>query len=63
MCYEFRLPNGQLWPIPIYFDVTKEQAVQIEKSGIVEILDFQNRTKGYIHVKDVYAADHEFEHR
>jgi len=62
VCTDHRLPDGSLWPIPIYFDVKKDQAKAIEKAGIVEILDFDNRTKGYIHVSDVWQADKEFEH-
>lgn len=53
VCKDFRMSNGSLFPIPIYFDVTEAQAKEIEKVGIVEIKDFNNRTKGYLHVSDV----------
>jgi ATP sulfurylase len=33
VCKDFRLENGKLWPIPIYFDVTKETKDFLEKKG------------------------------
>jgi len=57
------LPNNKLFPIPIYFDVSKEDAKLIEKSRIVEVKDFNNRTKGFIHVNDIYVPDKEWENK
>jgi len=33
VCKDYRLPDGKLWPIPIYFDVTEETKNALEKSG------------------------------
>lgn len=63
VCKEFRLPDGKLWPIPIYFDVSREEAKLIEKSGVVAIKDFNDRVKGYLHVTDIYDSEKEMEHK
>jgi len=33
VCKDFRLADGRLWPIPIYFDVNEQTKNDLEKKG------------------------------
>jgi len=55
VCKDFRLADGRLWPIPIYFDVDEQTKTELEKKGgNLLIQDARGITRAIIHVNDVW---------
>ncbi len=59
---DMRLPDGEIWPIPITLSVSDVVAAGIKKSRLVR-LTYDNRTVAIMHVDDIFWQDPEEEAR
>ena len=58
-----RLASGELFPIPVYLDVEKEQALSFEAGQTVALRDQEGLLLGVLHIEDIWEADHQHEAR
>lgn len=56
-----RLDDGSLWPMPITFDVTEEQACQLQNVSEVTLKGLDGTSFATLHIEDIYKPDKEFE--
>ncbi len=59
---DMRLPDGQVWPIPITLPVTDQVASGVKKSRLVR-LTFDGKTQAIMHIDDIFWQDPEEEAR
>lgn len=54
-----KLPNGEIWPIPILLDTDKETAQEIDIGEKVALIDSEEEEVGYILVNDKYEYNNQ----
>ena len=52
-----RLSNGQLWPIPIVFDVYEKMKDLVHKGDIISLRDPEGSILAFMHVEDIWKPD------
>ncbi|ETO34631.1 hypothetical protein RFI_02457 [Reticulomyxa filosa] len=60
---DMRLPDGTIWPIPICLDISEEQALDIERKGVEQILlrDGEYNPIAVLDVSDIYKPNKSLE--
>ncbi|MCW2505284.1 MAG: sat cysC [Actinomycetia bacterium] len=57
VCAGMRLASGELWPVPITFDVPAEFAATVVVGSDLALRDPEGVLRGVLHVDEVYAPD------
>ncbi|CAB9502662.1 Sulfate adenylyltransferase [Seminavis robusta] len=62
VCANYRLTNGELWPIPINMDIDEKTKAHLEDNdGKLLLTDANGVERGILHVEDIWKADKKME--
>lgn len=62
VCANHRLSSGELWPIPINFDISAETKAHLEENdGKLLLTDASGTERGILHVEDIWRPDKKME--
>jgi len=62
VCSNFRLTNGELWPIPIVMDIDTQTKAHLEDNdGKLLLKDANGIERGILHVEQIWKPDKEME--
>ncbi len=61
VCNDMRLPSGEIWPMPITLDVTREFAEGLSEGALVALRDVEGVMLAVLHVEDIYDYDRALE--
>jgi len=63
VCENMRMPCGTLYPVPVNLDITKEKALEIEKSGKKQVVlkDMEGNPLAVMDIQDTWEADKKME--
>jgi sulfate adenylyltransferase len=62
VCANHRLSSGELWPIPINFDISEKTKAHLEENdGKLLLTDADGIERGILHVEDIWRPDKKME--
>ena len=61
VCEAMHLESGEIWPIPVTFDVTLETLKSLKQDSILTLCDSFGRSIATLNVKESWRVDKEYE--
>jgi len=61
VCSDMRLPDGNIWPIPIVLDVTEDFAKDLKTGETISLRDPEGVMLAVLHVEDLWQPDKSIE--